>query len=118
MNDGSFMIVLKNRGGIVNVKSLVLTLFLLGLSFAAPLNIPADQPICNLYGLIRLFGTVVGVLVAAYSGFHLATSHEMTERNNAKALLGGVIIGLIVIWIAPIVVTNLVGSSSVCGWTS
>ena len=110
--------MLVKRGGIVNVKGLVLSLFLLGLSFAEPLDIPADQPICNLYGILRLFGTVAGVLVAAYAGFHLATSHEMTERNNAKALLGGVVIGLIVIWLAPIVVTNLVGASSVCGWTS
>ena len=98
-------------------RALALAMLLFGLSFAE-LTIPEDQPICNLYGMIRFFGTVVGVLVAAYAGFTLASSHEMTERNNAKSLLSGVVIGLIIIWIAPIIVTNLVGADSVCGWTS
>ena len=96
-------------------KHLAIALLLLGLSFA-DLTIPSDQPICRLYGIIQVFGTVAGVLVAAYSGFILASSHELTERNAAKALLSGVIIGLIIIWLAPVLVKNLVNSSGVCGW--
>ncbi len=90
-------------------------LSLAGLSFAQ-LVIPEDQPICRLYGLIQLFATVGGVLVAAYSGFQLATSHDTTERNNSKLLLSGVVIGLIIVWLAPLVVKNLVGATDVCGW--
>jgi uncharacterized membrane protein len=99
----------------VNKKGLVLALLLLGLSFA-DLVIPADQPVCRLYGMIQILGTIAGVLVAAYAGFTLASSHELTERNTAKALLGGVVIGLIIIWIAPILVKSLVDSSDICGW--
>ena len=83
---------------------------------AADLVIPPDQPICRLYGMIQLFATIGGVLAAAYAGFTLATSHDMTERSNAKLLLGGVVIGLIIVWIAPLVVKNLVGATDVCGW--
>ena len=86
------------------------------LAFAA-FSIPADQPICNLYGMLKTIGTVVGVLVAAYAGFMIASVTDLKERNDAKALLGGVAVGLIVIWIAPLIVTNLVGASNVCGWT-
>lgn len=115
MNGMPFMLVLKKRDGIVNVKNLVLALLMLGLSFAE-LTIPVDQPVCRLYGMIQIIGTVAGVLVAAYAGLTLSSSHEMTERNAAKALLGGVIIGLIVIWMAPIFVKSLVDSADICGW--
>ena len=96
-------------------KGLALALLLLGLSFA-DLVIPSDQPVCRLYGMIQVLGTIAGVIVAAYAGFILASSHEMTERNTAKALLSGVVIGLIIVWIAPIVVKSLVNSAGICGW--
>ena len=83
---------------------------------AADLVIPADQPICRLYGIIQVLGTIAGVLIAAYGGFILASSNDIAERNSAKQLLGGVIIGLIIIWIAPLLVKSLVGATDVCGW--
>lgn len=98
-------------------KRLILLLLAGSLAFAE-FSIPSDQPICNLYGMLKTFGTVVGVLVAAYAGFMIASVTDLKERNDAKALLGGVAVGLIVIWIAPLVITNLVGVDSVCGWTS
>ncbi|MEM2138114.1 MAG: hypothetical protein QW568_03435 [Candidatus Anstonellaceae archaeon] len=90
-------------------------LCLAGLAFA-DLTIPPDQPICRLYGMIQLFATIGGILAAAYAGFILATSHDLAERGSAKVLLSGVIVGLIIVWLAPLVVQNLVGASSVCGW--
>ncbi len=98
-------------------KMQVLALVVLGLTgFAQAMDIPADQPVCRLYGMLQLFATVGGVLVAAYSGFQLATTHDPTERGNSKALISGVVIGLIIVWIAPLLVKNLVGASAVCGW--
>jgi formate-dependent nitrite reductase membrane component NrfD len=99
----------------MKLREIAIALLLVGLTFA-DLVIPPDQPICRLYGMIQILGTVGGILVAAYSGFTLASSHDMIERNNSKALLGGVIIGLIIIWLAPILVRNLVNSSGICGW--
>ena len=83
---------------------------------AADLVIPADQPICRLYGIIQVLGTIAGVLIAAYGGFVLASSNDIAERNTAKGLLGGVVIGLIIIWVAPLLVKSLVGATDVCGW--
>ncbi len=99
----------------MNKKTIALALLLVGLSFA-DLTIPSDQPVCRLYGMIQVFGTVAGVIVAAYAGFILASTHELSERNTAKALLSGVIVGLIIIWLAPVLVKNLVNSSGICGW--
>ena len=83
---------------------------------SADLVIPPDQPICRLYGIIQVLGTIAGVLIAAYGGFVLASSNDIAERNTAKGLLGGVVIGLIIIWVAPLLVKNLVGATDVCGW--
>ncbi len=97
-------------------NALALALAMGGLAMAQAITIPADQPICRLYGLIQVLGTVAGILLAAYSGFVLTSSHEMEERFKAKMLLSGVVIGLIIIWIAPVIVKFLVNSAGVCGW--
>ena len=89
---------------------------LMGFAFATGIVIPPGQPICNLYGLIQTFGTIGGILVAAYAGFILASSHEIEARNTSKLLISGVVLGLIIIWLAPLVVQSLVGASGVCGW--
>ena len=78
--------------------------------------IPPDQPICRLYSLIQVFATIGGVIAAAYAGFILATSNDIAERSAGKRLLEGVILGLIIIWIAPLVVQYLIGTANVCGW--
>jgi len=83
---------------------------------AADLVIPPEQPICRLYGMIQVFATIGGILAAAYAGFTLATSHDLAERNNAKLLLSGVVIGLIIVWLAPLAVKSLVDAADVCGW--
>ena len=90
-------------------------LCLAGLAFA-DFTIPPDQPICRLYSMIQLFAVIGGILAAAYAGFVLATSHDLSERGNAKMFLGGVVIGLIIVWIAPLVVKELVGAGDICGW--
>lgn len=100
---------LKETIGLVALSGLVM-------AQTAGLIIPPDQPICKLYSLIQLFGTLAGVVAACYAGFKMATSHELTERNNAKTLIEGALLGLIIIWIAPSVVKYMVGSSNVCGW--
>ena len=83
---------------------------------SATLVIPPDQPICNLYGIIQVMGTIAAVIVMAYSGFILASSHEMEARNSSKMLIAGAIIGLIIIWLAPLIIKSLVGATNVCGW--
>ena len=83
---------------------------------SAGMVIPPDQPLCKLYSLIQLFGTLGAVIAACYAGFKMATSHEQTERTNCKALIEGALLGLIIIWIAPFVVQYLVSSSNICGW--
>ena len=96
---------------------LVVLVIFAGLVAAADvISIPADQPVCRLYGMIKVFGTVAGVLIAAYASFILTSSNEIVERTQSKTLLGGVVLGLIIIWLAPLIVKNLVSAGEICGW--
>jgi hypothetical protein len=90
-------------------------LCLASLAFA-DFTIPSDQPICRLYSMIQLFAAIGGIIASSYAGFLLATTHDLNERGNAKMLLGGVFIGLIIVWLAPQVVKYLVGTADICGW--
>ena len=99
----------------ISGAALVLAL-VTGAVMAQAITIPTDQPVCKLYGLIQVLGTVAGILLAAYGGFLLTSSHEMEERFKAKLLLSGVVIGIIIIWIAPVIVKALVNTGGVCGW--
>ena len=87
-----------------------------GLVMAAGIVIPPDQPICRLYSLIQLCGSLGAVLLASYAGFTLATTHDMNERNNAKNYIQGAVLGLIIIWIAPLAIKTLIGGGDICGW--
>ena len=102
-----------------HIRYLVLLAILAGIASAqssAGIVIPPDQPICRLYGLIQAFGTIAAVIAAAVAGFNLASSHDIEERNRSKMILSGVVIGLVVIWLAPLAVQTLVGASNICGW--
>ena len=100
----------------MKLKETISLLVLTGLAAASDIVIPPDQPICKLYSLIQLFGTIGGIIAMSVAGFNLATSHDVNERNNAKTLISGSIIGLIIIWAAPLVVKYLVGGGDICGW--
>jgi|GEM_PF-1504953 len=83
---------------------------------SAELVIPPDQPICRLYGMMQVLGTICGTVALSYAGVMLLITHDLTERNNAKLLIGGVVMGLLIIWLAPHVVKYLVDAADICGW--
>ncbi|VVB70445.1 Uncharacterised protein [uncultured archaeon] len=80
------------------------------------LSITDDQPLCKIYSLIKTLGSIVAIIMLAYAGFQLIASTDMLDRSNAKNILAGAIIGLIIIWLAPLLVKFLTGSTDVCGF--
>jgi cation transport ATPase len=62
-------------------------------------------PVMKVYNFIKYAATVVGVLVLVFAGITFVTSGgENSKKDKAKNMATGVVIGLIVIWIAPLVV--------------
>ncbi|MBI3032050.1 hypothetical protein HYY69_01135 [Candidatus Woesearchaeota archaeon] len=62
-------------------------------------------PVMKIYNFIKYAATVAGVLMLVFSGISFVTSGGDTgKKERAKNMAVGVVIGLIVIWVAPLVV--------------
>jgi amino acid transporter len=63
------------------------------------------EPVMSVYNAIKYIMTVVGVLALVFAGISFVTAGgEQTKKNRAKAMIAGVIVGLILIWVAPTIV--------------
>lgn len=60
---------------------------------------------------IKLLATIAGTLVVSYSGFMLIISRDPIARNQWKEVILGVVIGLSIVYLAPIVASVFTGGS-------
>lgn len=68
------------------------------------------EPVMKIYNLIKYSATVLAVLVLLFAGLSYMTSGSNPgKREKAKNMVTYVVIGLIVIWIAPLIVNFIVG---------
>jgi type IV secretory pathway VirB2 component (pilin) len=62
-------------------------------------------PVMKVYNVIKYTATVIGVLVIVFAGITFITSSgDRLKKEKAKHMGIGVVVGLIVIWVAPLVV--------------
>ena len=67
-------------------------------------------PIMKIYNLVKYAATVLAVVTLLFAGITYMTSGgDPGKREKAKNMAMYVIIGLIVIWAAPLVVNFIVG---------
>src|SRR3989338_774065 len=63
------------------------------------------SPVMKIYNFVKYAATVAGVLMLVFAGISFVTSvGEQLKKEKAKNTAAGVIIGLIVIWVAPLIV--------------
>ncbi len=63
------------------------------------------EPIMKVYNFIKYAATVIGVMMIVFAGAtFIMAGGEQVKKERAKNMAMGVIIGLGVIWVAPIVV--------------
>jgi len=68
------------------------------------------EPVMKIYNLIKYVATVVAVIVILFAGITYITSGSNAgKREQAKNMIMYVVIGLIVIWGAPLIVNFIVG---------
>ena len=66
-------------------------------------------PINKIYNLVKYIATSIATLMILFSGIIFMTSgNDKNKRESAKDMGTYVVIGLIVIWAAPILVSYLV----------
>lgn len=63
---------------------------------------------------IKTLAVLAGVIVISYSGFMLMTSRDPMQREQWKEIIIAVVIGLCVVFLAPLVASTLSGGNY-CG---
>ena len=68
------------------------------------------EPLMRIYRFIKYVATAIGVLVVTIAGIvGMMSGNDPVKRNKAKETIGYVIIGLLVIWVAPLLITLIIG---------
>lgn len=68
------------------------------------------EPVMKIYNLVKYAATVLAVIILLFAGITYMTSGaDPKKRDNAKNMAMYVVIGLVVIWAAPLVVSFIVG---------
>lgn len=67
------------------------------------------EPVIKVYNLIKYSASVIAVLVMLFAGIvYMTAGNDPRKRDQAKNMAGYVIIGLILIWAAPLIVDFIV----------
>ena len=68
------------------------------------------EPVMRVYSLIKYIATVVAVIVLFFAGLTaMLSGSNPAKREQAKSMIMYVVIGLFVIWAAPLLVNLIVG---------
>lgn len=67
------------------------------------------EPVMKIYNLVKYSATVLAVVVLLFAGLtYMTAGSDPAKREQAKNMVMYVLIGLIVIWIAPLTVNFIV----------
>ncbi|MFT4326783.1 MAG: pilin [Candidatus Woesearchaeota archaeon] len=68
------------------------------------------QPIMRIYNLVKYALSVLAVLFLLFAaGTFIISGKDQAKRESAKTMMVYVIIGLVIIWVAPLIVSFMVG---------
>ncbi|MBU0591304.1 MAG: TrbC/VirB2 family protein [Candidatus Micrarchaeota archaeon] len=63
---------------------------------------------------IKLLATVAGIISIAYAGLMLITSKDAYARSQWKEVIMGVVIGICIVYLAP-VISSMLSGGHYCG---
>ena len=68
------------------------------------------EPVMKIYSFVKYTATVLAVLFLIFAGVtFIMSGNDQAKREQAKMMATYIVIGLIVIWVAPLIVGYLVG---------
>jgi uncharacterized membrane protein len=104
----------KKAKAIVLPIALFAAMFVLQLALVSAANATYDQilqPVQAIYDLIKYSVTIIAGLVLLFAGItYITAGSNPGKREQAKEMVMYVLIGLAVIWAAPLVVKLVMGS--------
>ena len=88
---------------------LMFLFFCSGFVFAQDSDIgPIIEPITRFYELIKGIVSVLGIIALTVAGaMYMLSGGNMQARENSKSMVTYAVIGLVLVWVAPLVVTYL-----------
>ncbi len=67
------------------------------------------EPVMKIYNFVKYAATVLAVVFLLFAGVtFIMSGSDQAKREQAKMMATYIVIGLIIIWIAPLVVSYLV----------
>ena len=63
----------------------------------------------SLAASLRAIAIFFATITIAYAGFSLATSRDAEKRNEWKEIVAGVFVGLILLFLAPLIAAQFTG---------
>ena len=68
------------------------------------------EPVLKIYNFVKYIASVIAVVILLFAGVsYMISGSDPKKRDTAKSMAMYVIIGLIVIWAAPLIVNFIVG---------
>ena len=68
------------------------------------------EPVMKIYNFVKYAATVLAVVFLVFAGItFIMSGNDQAKREQAKMMATYIVIGLIVIWVAPLIVSFLVG---------
>jgi hypothetical protein len=68
------------------------------------------QPVLKIYNLVKYVASAIAAIALLFAGVtYMMSGSDPRKRDNAKNMAAYVVIGLVVIWAAPLVVQLIVG---------
>ena len=68
------------------------------------------EPVMKVYNMVKYAASIIAVMIILFAGVsYMISGSDPKKRENAKNMAMYVIIGLIVIWAAPLIVNFIVG---------
>jgi type IV secretory pathway VirB2 component (pilin) len=68
------------------------------------------EPVMKIYNFVKYTATVLAVVFLIFAGVtFIMSGNDQAKREGAKTMATYIVIGLVVIWVAPLIVGYLVG---------
>ena len=78
-----------------------------GIALAAPVD-DITAPVTKIYDLIKNIVSVLGIIAITVAGaMYMFSGSNIKSRENAKSMVSYAVIGLVLVWVAPLVVNYL-----------
>ena len=85
----------------------LILLFIVPVVFADDIG-DITEPITKIYDLIKAVVSILGIIAITVAGaIYMFSGNNLQSRENAKSMVSYSVVGLVLVWVAPTIVSYL-----------